>query len=173
MLAFACAPDDPPFAELDARLGAALKRVDLADDDDDVLDALAASVADGARAVGGFSRGARLAARFCAGRSDVVAFVACGFPFHPPGAPAQRAGLETFLHVPTPTLLVQGSRDSHGSEADVRGYALPSHVEVVWLPDGNHRFVPRARTAHTEDRLRADAADAVVAFLRRTGTPPP
>jgi hypothetical protein len=172
MLAFACAPDDPPYAELEARLGQALKRVDLADDDTDVVDAFAACVAAGARAVGGFSRGARLAARFCAGRSDVDAFVACGFPFHPPGAPAARAGLATFLHVPTPTVLVQGTRDSHGSEADVRGYGLPPRVEVVWMADGNHRFVPRARGAHDEGALRAQAADAIVAFLRRTGTPP-
>ncbi|PRQ06253.1 alpha/beta family hydrolase [Enhygromyxa salina] len=115
--------------------------------------------------LGGFSLGGRIAARLCAELSP-VALLCFGYPFHAPRRPSARHGLEALSRVRVPTLIVQGTRDSHGSEADVRGYSLPDAAQVVWLRDGNHRFVPRERSGYTHDQHIAAAGAAAITFIR-------
>jgi len=115
--------------------------------------------------IGGFSLGARIAARL----SPEIApggLLCFGYPFHVAKEPMRRHGLDALSHVPCPTCIVQGTRDSHGTETEVRGYRLPASVEMVWLRDGNHRFVPRKRSGVTQaDHIDAAAA-AAIAFIR-------
>ncbi len=116
--------------------------------------------------LGGFSLGARLAVTL-AQTVRPLALLLFGYPVHPRGEPKNRPGLELLRGLDLPTLLVQGSRDAHGSRTELAGCGpLPACLRIHWLEDGNHRFVPRARSDETElGHLRA-AASASLAFLR-------
>ncbi|MCK5942383.1 MAG: alpha/beta fold hydrolase [Planctomycetes bacterium] len=95
----------------------------------------------------------------CAG---VVAF---GYPFHPPGKPdnLRTAHLETMR---TPTLIVQGERDTFGTRDEVEGYALSDQVELRWLEDGDHSLKPRKKSGFTLEGHLEAAMDAAAAFAR-------
>lgn len=159
------------FAQAMERADVPLVVVDLDphDSDDRAHEArFAEAAADvpGRPVLGGFSLGARIAARV---GEDLGArgLLCLGYPFHRFGAPEERHGLETVRDVVVPTCIIQGSRDSHGSLAEVRGYGLPAGVQMTWLEDGNHRFVPRARSGHTEGEHLEAAVSAAISFLRR------
>jgi hypothetical protein len=114
--------------------------------------------------IGGKSMGGRMAS-LVADETGVRGLVCLGYPFHPPGQPemtrtAHLAGLRT------PTLIVQGTRDSLGSSADVEGYQLSPQIRIVWLPDGDHSFKPRAASGHTERQHLAAAVAAIVEFVK-------
>jgi uncharacterized protein len=114
--------------------------------------------------IGGKSMGGRIAS-LIADEVGARGLVCLGYPFHPAAKPtvlrtAHLAGLRT------PTLIVQGTRDALGSREDVAGYVLSPQIRVVWLPDGDHSFKPRASSGRTE-RQNLDEAVAVVAqFVR-------
>jgi len=115
--------------------------------------------------IGGFSLGARIAAKLCPELAP-LALLCLGYPFHQAKRPSAGHGLEALAAVEVPTCIIQGTRDPHGSEAEVRGYALPDAVELVWLRDGNHRFVPRARSGLRQAEHIQAAAAAALAFIR-------
>jgi predicted alpha/beta-hydrolase family hydrolase len=116
--------------------------------------------------LGGFSLGARLAVS-AASFVQPVALLLFGFPFHRRGEPSQRPGLTALQDVVTPTLIVQGTRDAHGTQSEVRSYgALPGAIQIRWVEDGNHRFVPRARSGLDPAAQLAAAADAAVGFVQ-------
>lgn len=120
------------------------------------------------RVLGGFSRGARIAVQL-ARRAPPLALLCFGYPFHRRGEPRVRPGLELLGSVEVPTLIVQGSRDAHGSRSERGGFGALPGVELYWLDDGNHRFVPRARTGRTQVELVGEAAAASLDFLARLG----
>jgi hypothetical protein len=114
--------------------------------------------------IGGKSMGGRMAS-LVADETGVRGLVCLGYPFHPPGQPektrtAHLAGLRT------PTLIVQGTRDSLGSSADVEGYQLSPQIRIVWLPDGDHSFKPRAASGHSEREHLATAVAAIAGFVK-------
>jgi hypothetical protein len=98
--------------------------------------------------IGGKSLGGRIASMIAdeAGARGLVCF---GYPFHPPGAP-ERLRTAHLEHLATPALILQGTRDPFGTPDDVKGYALSRSVRVVWVPDGDHSFKPRAKSGRTE-----------------------
>jgi uncharacterized protein len=114
--------------------------------------------------IGGFSLGARIAAGLC---QDVAArgLLCFGYPFHRLGAPRERHGLDALRGLETPTRIIQGTRDNHGTAVEVQSYALPDSVEMIWLEDGNHRFVPRNRSGHTAEQHIAAAAASALDFI--------
>lgn len=114
-------------------------------------------------AIGGKSLGGRMAS-LVADEAGVRALVCLGYPFHPAGKPdrLRTAHLESLR---TPTLIVQGSRDSLGTRDEVAGYALSSAIRFHWLEDGDHSFRPRKRSGHTWEGHLAEAASACADFL--------
>ena len=48
--------------------------------------------------------------------------------------------------IKTPTLIIQGGRDTFGNMAEVSAYELSPSIDVRWMPDGDHRFKPRKKT---------------------------
>lgn len=97
---------------------------------------------------------------------DCAGVVVFGYPFHPPGNPeklrtAHLAGMQT------PTLIVQGERDTFGHRGDVAAYKLSTAVQFHWLADGDHSLKPRKKSGHTHAEHLDDAADAAAAFCRR------
>ena len=99
----------------------------------------------------------------CAG---VVAF---GYPFHPPGKPEnlRTAHLEPMR---TPTLIVQGERDTFGTRDEVAGYGLSQQIRLRWIDDGDHSLKPRKKSGFTLEGNLAAAMDAAVAFAREVTT---
>ena len=115
--------------------------------------------------LGGFSRGARVAA-VLADELGASGLILASYPFHPRRDPAPGLRLSTLQHLRTPALICQGTRDALGNREQVRGYALPSTVEVVWLEDGNHGLVPRKRSGLTQSQLLSVASQAAARFVQ-------
>ena len=107
--------------------------------------------------IGGKSMGGRIASMI-ADDAAVLGLVCLGYPFHPPGQP-DRTRTKHLEKLRTPTLIIQGTRDSFGSPEDVRRYKLSPVIRIEWMHDGDHSFKPRARSGRTEaDNLRAAIA---------------
>ncbi|MEO8348729.1 MAG: alpha/beta family hydrolase, partial [Acidobacteriota bacterium] len=65
----------------------------------------------------------------------------------------------------TPTLIVQGTRDTFGTSEDVAGYGLSPQIRLHWIEDGDHSFKPRASSGRTEAHNMAEAIAAVREFV--------
>lgn len=115
--------------------------------------------------IGGRSMGGRVASMI-ADDAGVRGLVCLGYPFHPLGKP-ERTRTAHLADLRTPALIVQGERDAMGNRDEVAGYELSSSIEMVWLPDGDHSFVPRKRSGVTESENVAAAVEAVRAFIER------
>jgi len=113
--------------------------------------------------VGGFSRGAKLAAAL----AMPCPLLCLGYPFHTRGKPKEQQGLTLLQQVTQPTLVVQGKRDAHGTWEEFRSYPpLPAHIQMHWLEDGNHRYQPRARSGVSEQYLLRSACTAITQFAQ-------
>jgi hypothetical protein len=106
------------------------------------VDALGAK---GPLIIGGKSMGGRVASMVAdelhaAGR--IAGLLCLGYPFHPPGKPAQLRTAH-LAGLATPALICQGTRDEFGTRDEVAGYALSDRIELLWLEDGDHDLKPR------------------------------
>jgi uncharacterized protein len=120
-------------------------------------DAIAAVGSASRLVIGGKSLGGRIAS-MVADEAGVLGLVCLGYPFHPPGKP-EKTRTSHLENLRTPTLILQGARDSFGSPEEVRGYKLSTSIRIEWLEDGDHSFKPRARSGRTEaDNVRAAVA---------------
>ena len=80
------------------------------------------------------------------GKGKIVGLLCLGYPFHPPGKPAQlRTGHLSDLR--TPMLICQGTRDPFGSREEVSEYELSEQIKIVWLEDGDHDLRPRTKVS--------------------------
>jgi len=113
--------------------------------------------------VGGKSLGGRVAS-LVADEAGVRGLICFGYPFHPPGKP-ERLRTAHLAALATPALILQGTRDPFGGPDDVAGYRLSGAVRVVWVPDGDHSFKPRAKSGRTEAENRALAVAEARVFL--------
>lgn len=117
--------------------------------------------------IGGKSMGGRSAAMLAAQteHQDRVRGIVClGYPFHPPGK-LEKTRLEPLRAAKRPTLIVQGERDPFGKPEEITGYDLTDPVTVSWIPDGDHSFIPRKRSSHTESGNLDLAVRTVTAFV--------
>jgi len=102
--------------------------------------------------LGGKSMGGRIASLLVdelASHADVRGCLCLGFPFHPPGKPAQLR-TDHLATLNTPTLILQGERDPFGRRAEVETYALSAAIDVQWIPSGDHSFKPTRSSGLTE-----------------------
>ena len=99
--------------------------------------------------------------------SDGVRGCLCfGYPFHPPGKPLQlRTEHLAALH--TPTLILQGERDSFGKRGEVESYILSPEVQLLWITSGDHSFKPNKSSGLTEAGNWAKAVALGDKFLRQ------
>jgi uncharacterized protein len=112
--------------------------------------------------IGGKSMGGRIAS-LVADDADVAGLVCLGYPFHPVGKP-DKLRVEHLQSIKTPTLIVQGERDSFGNRDEVAEYKLSSAIKVHWLKDGDHSFRPRKASGATERQNMDAALGAIVGF---------
>ncbi len=113
--------------------------------------------------IGGKSMGGRIAS-MVADEAGARGLVCLGYPFHPPGKPAQLrtahlAGLRT------PALIVQGERDPFGTPEEVRSYKLSKAIRIEWIPDADHSLKSPKKSGRTEKQNLAQAVSAVTGFV--------
>ena len=113
--------------------------------------------------IGGKSLGGRMASML-ADQSGVSGLVCLGYPFHPPGKP-ERTRTAHLMTLKIPALILQGTRDPFGSPEDIRGYCLPDNIEVQWIEDGEHSFIPRKKSGRTESQNLAGAVQSIATFI--------
>jgi len=111
--------------------------------------------------IGGKSLGGRIASMI-ADETGVRGLVCLGYPFHPPGKPAQTR-TRHLEQLRTPALVLQGTRDAFGKPEEVGKYKLSRAIRIEWLEDGDHSFKPRARSGRSE----ADNLHAAVACITK------
>jgi len=121
--------------------------------------------------IGGKSMGGRIASMVARELEDegapVKGLVCLGYPFHPPGKPEKVAGrMAHLLDIKTPTLILQGARDTFGGIDQVPALPLSDAIRVQWLEDGDHGFKPRKKSGRSEAQNWAEAIDAMAAFAR-------
>ncbi len=115
--------------------------------------------------IGGKSMGGRVASMVADrlhAEGRVAGLLCLGYPFHPPGKPAQLRTAH-LAGLATPALIVQGTRDPFGTREEVEGYALSPAIEILWVEDGDHDLRPRKRETGMSP---AQAMAAVAARVR-------
>lgn len=111
----------------------------------------------------GKSMGGRMAAEI-AGEMNAAGLLILGYPFHPPVKPDRWRG-EVLKQITTPTLLLQGERDTFGSRAELVDFPFSSAVSVHWLTDGDHGFKPRKASGVSEQENLQQAANEIRRFV--------
>jgi predicted alpha/beta-hydrolase family hydrolase len=114
-------------------------------------------------AIGGKSMGGRIAS-MVADAGQVQGLICLGYPFHPLGKPDEQR-VDHLRTLATPALILQGTRDAFGSQAEVAGYGLSPAIEVHWLADGDHDFKPRKASGRTQLELWEEAVSKMEQFL--------
>ncbi|NHI00288.1 alpha/beta fold hydrolase [Oceanimonas sp. MB9] len=87
-----------------------------------------------------------------------------GFPFHPPGKPDRFRG-QHLATIGTPTLLLQGERDTFGNREAVAEYDLADTVITHWVTDGDHGFKPRKASGATLESNLAGVIERMRHFI--------
>ena len=118
---------------------------------------------DGRLFIGGKSMGGRIAS-LVADDQAADGLVCLGYPFHPLGKP-EKTRTEHLVGLGTPTLIVQGTRDTMGNQEAVSGYTLSKKIRLHWLEDGDHSFKPRKKSGRTEEQNWAEGIAEVAGFL--------
>jgi predicted alpha/beta-hydrolase family hydrolase len=114
--------------------------------------------------IGGKSMGGRIAS-VVADRLGVRGLVCLGYPFHPAGRPAALRVVH-LKDLKTPTLILQGTRDTLGTREEIAGYTLSKAIRVAYLEDGDHSFKPRKSSGRTYDQNMIEAVRETVQFCR-------
>lgn len=114
--------------------------------------------------IGGKSMGGRIAS-LVADEAGVAGLVCLGYPFHPVGKP-ERLRTAHLENIETPTLILQGTRDTFGNREEVEQYKLSKRVSVHWLEDGDHSLKPRKSSGRTETQNLQEAVDAISEFMQ-------
>lgn len=120
--------------------------------------------------VGGKSMGGRMATRIAAaaGASALSGVILLGYPLHPAGKPTVSRG--EILHVSLPMLVVQGSRDTLGTAAEMRALLGSTPTATVHeVEGGDHSLaLPKKEGTARQEQALDGAMDAIVAFVTTT-----
>ncbi len=114
--------------------------------------------------IGGKSMGGRMASMM-ADEVKAAGLVCLGYPFHPTAKPSVLR-TEHLYSLKTPTLIVQGTRDSLGNKLEVESYVLPQTIQQKWLADGDHDFKPRVKSGFTQQQHWQTAAETTAGFIK-------
>lgn len=117
----------------------------------------------GRLAVGGKSMGGRMAS-LLADDLEADALVCLGYPFYASGKP-DKPRVAHLADLRTPTLIVQGERDTLGDRDTVSNYALSPAIRLHWLAAADHDLKPLKRSGLTHEQHLNNAADEVATFL--------
>mgnify|MGYP000104568224 CR=1 FL=1 len=126
--------------------------------------------------LGGKSMGGRMSSMLLAenalreesDRLPILGSACLGFPFHAVGKePKDR--LDHMAELTEPLLIVQGTRDTMGTQEEVLGYIeekkVNSSVQMSWLEDGNHDLKPRKVSGFSHQQHIDSAIDLIAEFV--------
>lgn len=114
--------------------------------------------------IGGKSMGGRMAS-LVADDLKPKGLIGLGFPFHAPGKdPGER--IAHLKNLKTRSLILQGTRDSMGTQQDCLAYPLSKKIKFHWLEDGDHSWKPRKSSGLTLEQHIQSAATAIDKFMR-------
>jgi len=131
----------------------------------EVIDAVRSGMPKGGKLIiGGKSMGGRIAS-MVADEQAVDGLVCLGYPFHPPGKP-EKTRTDHLVALKTPSLIVQGTRDTLGGLEAVQGYTLSKSICLHWLEDGDHSFKPRKKSGRTEEQNLSEGISEVAGFVK-------
>jgi uncharacterized protein len=142
----------------------------------DVLEAVVQRLKPRARvAVGGKSMGGRIASMVLAAQPDMPAWkkvdglVLLGYPLHPPGQP-HRPRTAHLPDIRVPILVVQGTRDTFGTRAEVEPVfsTLKTTVALEFIDGGDHSFAVPKSTGRTEADVHDAVANRIAEWLSST-----
>ena len=118
--------------------------------------------------IGGKSMGGRIATRIAAADEGLVleGVVLLGYPLHPPGKPTSRR--DEILGVNQPMLVIQGTRDTFGTAAEMTQMVTGlDRARVHTVSGGEHSLnLPRSDGADAHERALSEAAAAIAVFMR-------
>lgn len=118
--------------------------------------------------IGGKSMGSRVAATI-AEDDDIakqIKGVFCiGYPFHPAKKP-EKLRLEPLQNTLKSVLILQGDRDTLGSQVEIAEYDLSPLCHTIFLPDGDHSLKPRVKSGYTHQQHIETAVNAIVKFIK-------
>ena len=117
--------------------------------------------------IGGQSMGGRMASLL--GNSlyndGLIQGVVClGYPFHPLRKP-DHLRTDHLRSSQVPMLIVQGERDPMGGCEEIQNYDLSDQIQIRWISDGDHSFLPRKRSGFTHDQNLRHVVRCVDAFM--------
>ena len=126
--------------------------------------------------IGGKSMGGRMASMLLAEnamkdekeRLPIRGAACLGFPFHAVGKePKDR--LDHLKDLVAPLLIVQGSRDTMGTQEEVLEYLkeerINASIKIRWLEDGNHDLKPRKVSGFTHQEHINSAIEQVTDYV--------
>jgi predicted alpha/beta-hydrolase family hydrolase len=121
--------------------------------------------------IGGKSMGGRMASMI-AGDVGASGLVCLGYPFHgPKKAPdleerdVVTPRTEHLIDIKTPTLILQGDRDSFGTPDAISPYTLSPDINFHWIGDGDHDLVPRKKSGRTQNQNWSEAIEKIAEFI--------
>ncbi len=122
--------------------------------------------------IGGKSMGSRVATTIAAD-DDIgmhIKGVFCiGYPFHPTKKP-EKLRLEPLQNTQKSVLILQGDRDTLGSQVEIQQYDVSPLCHTIFLPDGDHSLKPRVKSGYTHQEHIETAVNAIVKFIQEENT---
>ncbi|NQY87796.1 MAG: hypothetical protein HRT51_08635 [Colwellia sp.] len=119
--------------------------------------------------IGGKSMGSRVAATIAA-EDDITKLIqgvfCIGYPFHPTKKP-EKLRLEPLQNTKKAVLILQGDRDTLGSQVEIEQYDVSPLCQTIFLPDGDHSLKPRVKSGYTHQQHIETAVNALVKFIQK------
>lgn len=92
------------------------------------------------------------------------ALVCLGYPFYATGKP-EKPRVAHLADLQTPTLVIQGERDTLGDLETVQGYTLSGSIRLHWLPTANHDLKPLKVSGLSHEQCLSESAQQIADFL--------
>lgn len=122
--------------------------------------------------IGGKSMGSRVAATL-ASDEDICLLIqgvfCVGYPFHPVNK-ADKLRLEPLQNTRKPIFIVQGERDTLGSQAEIVNYKISNLCRCIFLADGDHSLKPRVKSGFTLAQHMESAVNGIKLFIQEHKT---
>ena len=119
--------------------------------------------------IGGKSMGGRIASQVAsADGGGIAGLVLLGYPLHPPGQP-EKLRTKHLPGITAPMLLVQGSRDTFGTPAELKPHfgQLKAPVDLYVVEGGDHSFKVPKGLGPSQDRVYEMVLDEIERWLHR------
>ncbi len=94
----------------------------------------------------------------------VAGCICLGYPFHAPGKP-KKVRADHLAEIKTPCLILQGDRDPFGSKAELSSYRLSRAINIRFVADGEHTFIPRKSSGRTKAENWDFAVKELIQFI--------